>query len=182
MTRQKFSKFLDTIDKNGIWSFGIELVKMYFPDTPDRTLIIALKRHCDSGLIVNICRGYYANPRARSFPSMPLYTLPTLLRSNEQFYLSLETALSDYGLISQMPNRLVFMTTGRSQVFTTPYGIIEFVHSARKVSNFYTNCTLEKRFGFYIADPKKAIRDAKRTKRSTDLIDFEEYKNEYARH
>jgi len=177
MTRQKFSHFLDTIDKNGVWSFGIELVKMYFSDTPNRTLIMALKRHCDSGLIVAICRGYYANPRARSFPSIPLYALPSLLRSNEQFYLSLETALSDYGLISQMPNRLVFMTTGRSQVFTTPYGIIEFVHSARNVSQFYTDCTFDKRFGFYVAEPKKAIRDAKRTNRSRDLINLEEYRN-----
>lgn len=175
MTRRKFSQFLDTIDKSGVWSFGIELVKMYFPDVPGKTVVIALKRHCDSGLLVNICRGYYANPRAHSFPTMPLYALPGLLRSSEQFYLSLETVLSDCGLISQMPNRLVFMTTGRSQVFSTPYGIIEFVHSARNISQFYTHCTLDKRFGFYIAEPKKAIRDAKRTHRSLDLIDFEEY-------
>lgn len=180
MTRKELFKVLDLTDKNGVWSFGIELLRMYFPHESNASLNVSLKRHVDSGLLVNICRNFYSNPRAKSMPAMPLYALPQLLRSSERFYLSLETALSDYGLISQMPNRLVFMTSGRSQEFKTPYGIIEFVHSNRKLSSFYDNCKYDQHYGFYVADPKKAVRDAMRTKRSIDLIDFEEFNNVYA--
>lgn len=174
MTQKALIDVLDLADKNGIWAFGIEFLRMYFPNETKASLNIAIKRHTDSGLLVNICRNFYANPRAKSMPANPLYSLPQLLRSSEQFYLSLETALSDCGLISQMPNRLVFMTSGRSQEFRTPYGIVEFVHSRRKLLSFYEHCEYDKNYGFYVANPKKAFRDAMRTGRSIDLIDKKE--------
>ncbi len=49
-----------------------------------------------------------------------------IIRPAERFYLSLETLLFEVCYISQMPNRLTFMTTGRSQIFNTPYGILKF--------------------------------------------------------
>ncbi len=41
----------------------------------------------------------------------------------------LESALSEYGVISQIPiDRLTIMTTGRKGHYKTPYGTIEFTH------------------------------------------------------
>ena len=55
-------------------------------------------------------------------------------------YVSLESALSLYGAISQVPiDRLTVLTTGREGEFKTPFGVIEFTHTKRSVSEIIEN-------------------------------------------
>lgn len=54
------------------------------------------------------------------------------MRFGEHNYVSLESALSEYGLIAQIPiDRLTIMTTGRSSTYKTSFGIIEYTHTKR---------------------------------------------------
>jgi len=58
------------------------------------------------------------------------------LRRGEYNYVSLESILSEYGLISQIPmDRLTVMTTDRSGIYKTPYGVIELTHTKRPVAD-----------------------------------------------
>ena len=59
------------------------------------------------------------------------------MRRGEYSYISLETMLSEYGAISQVPiDRLTVMTTGRKGEYETPFGVIEFTHTKRKYSRY----------------------------------------------
>ena len=54
------------------------------------------------------------------------------LRCGEYGYVSLESALAEYGAILQIPmSRITVMTTGRSAEIGMPYGVIEFTRTAR---------------------------------------------------
>ena len=55
------------------------------------------------------------------------------MRRGEYNYVSLESALSEYGVISQIPMRLTVMTTGRKGEVNTPFGTIEFTHTSRPI-------------------------------------------------
>ncbi|MDR2080676.1 MAG: hypothetical protein LBP54_02160 [Campylobacteraceae bacterium] len=174
MTRTELLKMLDYLDNKDVWCFDVNMFNLFFPDENKQVRNVSLKRHTKSGIIINVCRGFYANPRARSKPNFALPKLAHILRAREVFYLSYEAALSDYGIISQMPNRLTFATTGRSGEYDTPYGILEFTHSSRNPATFLENCIYDEDYGLYYANPRKAVRDALRANRNIGLIDFDE--------
>jgi predicted transcriptional regulator of viral defense system len=174
MTRNELVKMLDFLDEKGVWCFNINIFNLFFPNEAKSVRNVSLKRHADNRTILNVCRGFYANPRARSRPSFALPRLAYLIRPREVFYISYETALSDYGIISQMPNRLTFATTGRSQIYDTPYGILEFTHSTKNPAVFLEDCTFYDDYGLYYANPRKAVKDAVRANRNVGLIDFDE--------
>ena len=70
-----------------------------------------LKRFLESGLIVRVARGIYANPRSGNRSVLRQgYDVARYLRRKEFFYESLESRASELGLISQVPNRLTFVT------------------------------------------------------------------------
>lgn len=170
MTQSELLHALDELDKQGIWAFRINILKLYFPK--DKSLSVLLGRHVKANIIKKVSRGIYANPRAKSTPNFPLEALVSILKPGEQHYLSLESMLSEAGYISQMPNRLTFMTTGRSQTFKTSYGILEFIHSERDPKKFLEQCYYDNEKKIWIASSQKALRDLNRTNRSKDLVNI----------
>jgi hypothetical protein len=95
------------------------------------------------------------------------------LRRGEYNYVSLESALSEYGAISQIPiDRLTVMTTGRKGTYQTPYGIIEFTHTKRPVRDIVQHIRDIKR-PLRIATAQTAWRDLKRVGRNTHLVNQE---------
>ncbi|MCG6220749.1 type IV toxin-antitoxin system AbiEi family antitoxin, partial [Vibrio diabolicus] len=92
------------------------------------------------------------------------------LRRGEYNYISLESALSEYSVISQvMIDRITIMTTGRKGEFKTPYGVIEFTHTKRDDIDIISNTITSDR-PLRIASKETAIRDLKRVGRNTHLI------------
>ena len=93
-----------------------------------------LSRATKTGLLERVCRGIYLYP----VPDYPtghlLFHAAARLRAGEFNYISLETVLSDAGVISQVPmNWISIMTSGRSHVVDCgDYGHIEFVHTAQR--------------------------------------------------
>lgn len=174
MTRLQLQAILDQLESQEVWAFSLNMVKFFCQNESEHTIAVSLSRHVKSGIIKQVCRGVYANPRSGCIPDYSTEALAWIIRSGEQFYLSLETVLSESGYLSQMPNRLTFMTTGRSQIFNTPFGILEFIHSKADRKSFLKGCEYDEKRGIWVASVAKAAVDAKKTKRSIDLIDWED--------
>lgn len=117
-------------DKRGRYVFTRHELKKLFPDDNAKTFAAGLSRLLESGLLLRACRGVYVNPHAQSFDSRVVERIAKALRLGEYSYVSLQSMLSEYGEISQIPvDRLTVMTTGRKGVYKTPYGEIEFTHT-----------------------------------------------------
>ena len=79
--------------------------------------------------LVRAARGVYVFAYSSHLGEGTLHQVAKRLRSGELVWESLESALSRWNVISQIPvDRVTFMTTGREGEFHTPYGVIEFTH------------------------------------------------------
>ena len=101
------------------------------------------------------------------------------LRPRQLVWESLESALSRWGVISQIPvDRVTFMTTGREGLAVTPYGTIEFTHCALDWSRILPNLVPRDGGMTPLASKRWAYRDLKATGRNLDLVDMDELEND----
>lgn len=128
-----------------------------------------------SGVLRRVCRGLYLYPRASYDGGLLLYHAAARLRAAEFNYISLESALSDAGVISQIPmNWVTLMSSGRSQIMSCgDFGTIEFIHTAKQAANLIGQITYDSACRLWRASVALAIRDMKAAKRSLALIDWE---------
>ena len=99
-------------------------------------------------------------------------------RRGEFSYVSLESALCEFGVISQiMIDRITVMTTGRSAEITTPWGVIEFTHTARTGRDIYDSTLHMEGRPLRIARLEAALRDLRRVGRNLHMVDMEKYKD-----
>jgi hypothetical protein len=174
MTRKELDKFLNFLDINDCWIFTIQTAKVYFQEDPN-TLRHSLARHVRNKAITRLARGLYADLRSKAMPVYALEDMVRYLRPLNLSYLSQEYRLSELSVISQFPNRLTVMTTGRSQLYNTPIGTIEITHTNRAVSANSPFLEYDRRRNILIASPKTALEDLRNAKRNMGLVDFEEY-------
>jgi len=147
-----------------------DLAKL-FPADRRRTLLAALRRLEADGVLARACRGVYVYVLTGDPGPDLIERIAVTLRRGHYSYTSLESALSEYGAISQVPvDRLTAMTTGRSGVYTTPWGTIEFTHTKRSPADILRRTRLVDR-PLRLATPQAAWRDLKRVGRNTHLVD-----------
>ena len=160
-------------DRQGRYVFTRgDLAKIFHEDSP-RALKAGLARLVQDGLLLRPARGVYVFALAHSRDSHAIEHVARALRRGEYNYVSLESALSEYGVISQVPvGRLTVMTTGRKGVYHTPMGTIEFVHTRRKLSAILAGVVDVNR-PLRLATAQAAWRDLKRVGRNTHLVDEE---------
>jgi len=165
-------KTLDQLDQEqSMWLFTTGMFRTLFPADAPATLKSQLKRLTRNGLLSQVSRGVYANERARSMPVARLEAVVPYLRPNELTYLSQESRLTDLGLISQMPiDRLTLMTTGRSYIYPTRYGTLEFTHTSKAPEMILGETTLNKETGLLEASEALALRDLRRAGRNLHMI------------
>ena len=171
MTQMQMLTMLDFLDNNDVWLFDIDFTCSYFRASNRQSIKVALSRFAKIGLIHRVAKDLYANPRAKSKPLYALEHIASRLRHKTTTYLSLESVLSEDGYISQIPNRLTFISKGRSQVFITPYGIIEFTYTNTPLEVLHKDCYYDSDRGIYIANTQQAISDIYRHNRSVDLYE-----------
>ncbi len=172
---------MDNLEKEGDWLWTDTLMRTYFSGGKD-TFYKKLKKFIDAGLIVRVSRRVYANPRSKNKnPFKQLYDITNILRGREFFYHSLESRASELSLISQVPNRLTFVTEGRSYTYKTPFGIVEFVHgdiNKEKVKELMEKDLIvwnaEKKV--FEASAELVERDLKKHRRSVDLLEEQKWK------
>lgn len=136
-------------------------------------LAVLLSRATKAGLLRRVCRGIYFYP-VPDYPSGNLlFHAASRLRAGEFNYISLETVLSDAGVISQVPmNWISLMTSGRSHVVDCgDYGHIEFVHTAQRPDEIGGELTYDAERHLWRASVRQALRDLKATRRSMELVD-----------
>ena len=134
-----------------------------------------LSRAVKGGLLERICRGIYLYPLPDSPTGHLLFFTAARLRAGEFNYISLESVLSDAGVISQVPmNWISIMTSGRSGVIDCGnHGHIEFVHTAQRPDDVSRELTYDPDCRLWRASVRQALRDMKATHRSLDLVDEE---------
>lgn len=138
-------------------------------------LAVLLSRATKAGLLKRICRGIYFYP-APDYPrGNLLFHAAARLRAGEFNYISLETVLSDAGVISQVPmNWISLMSSGRSHVVDCgDYGHIEFVHTAQRPEDIAGELAYDAERHLWRASLRQAMRDVRATRRSMELVDEE---------
>lgn len=102
----------------------------------------ALKTLTDSGSIRRICRGIYDYPAYSTIlqtfagPDMNAVAWAIARKFKWQIYPSGDTALNYFGISTQIPGRLIYISSGPSRVFMTDFGNIEFKHSTQRETQF----------------------------------------------
>lgn len=175
MNRSQASKILRIWDIKGKYVFTKhELRKLFIEDSP-KTFTEGIHRLVKDKILTRACRGIYVNSHATSFDSYTIEHIAKALRQGEYNYVSLESILSEYGIISQIPiDRLTVMTTGRRGIYKTPYGIIEFTHTKRDFVNILNGVLQVEKRPLRIATKEIAWRDLKRVGRNIDMVNLQE--------
>lgn len=138
-------------------------------------LAVLLSRAAKVGLLRRVCRGIYLYP-APGYPMENLlFHAAARLRADEFNYISLETVLSEAGVISQVPfNWISLMTSGRSHVVDCgDFGHIEFVHTAQHPNDIANELAYDPERRLWRASVRQAMRDMRATRRCMELVDEE---------
>ncbi|NMP26018.1 hypothetical protein GW590_03910 [Rahnella sp. SAP-1] len=160
---------LDEFSRNGRYVFHLRDLEKIFSYESPRALKASIKRLVDSKILTRAVQGVYVYEHAAKDSYILEHILKTM-RRGEYNYTSLESALSQYGVISQVPiGRLTAMTTGRSGEYKTPWGVIELTHTARSVGDILTG-TIQTNSPIKFAKKQTAARDLMRVGRNTHLI------------
>jgi len=181
-------KCLAELDAKDVWLISSASLRLFFLEESDRAFFAGLKR-CSAGeypIIRKLSRCLWYNPNARSMPRYPLLAAVPAMRPFDFNYLSLESVLSEAGVISQISTCMTVMTTGRDsdEIIKTPLGPLEFVHTERADVRDEPGIVLGSR-GILEATPEIAYRDLKRVGRSLGLVDLDvlkEIQNERHEH
>ena len=155
--------------------FDVHDLAVLFPDESPRSREAGVTRLVKAGWLERVARGLYVFPTGLPRDGFTLERLARSLRRGEDSYVSLESALSEWGAISQIPlGYLTVMTTGRKGVFRTRFGTIEFTHTQRSLRDLLENTIPNTTRPLRLATPEAAWRDLKRVGRNTHLVDTEE--------
>jgi predicted transcriptional regulator of viral defense system len=169
------SKWLQQHASSEHYLFAPKDFQSLFPLLSDAAFKTLLSRAARQGILEKICRGLYAYNSAAFSDGRLLFHAAAYLRSDEFNYISLETVLSDAGIISQIPiNVISIMSSGRSnKIACGRYGVIEFIHTTQKSINIMDQLDYDPDCGLWRASIKLALSDMKRTHRNEDLIDWD---------
>lgn len=170
---------LDFWDKQKRFVYTKQELKKLFSTDARKTFDEGLARLVKNNILERACRGIYIYSNAQSRDGYIIEHIAKALRQGYYNYVSLESILSEYGVISQIPiDRLTVMTTGRSGTYPTAYGVIEFIHTKRPVANIIDHIRSVDKRPLRIASKEIAWRDLKRVGRNLEMVDLKELDNE----
>ena len=144
-------------------------------DEDGKTLDQTLKRLVNAGVLDKPAHGVYLYAFSKHIGPYTIGYIARNLRRGEITFESLESALSRYGVISQIPiDRLTLMTTGRSGEYRTSYGVIEFTHTKAKPAEIMPHLIERDENPLPIANKHYAYKNLCATGRNLNLVDKEE--------
>ena len=153
--------------------FSVQDFSPLFPDFTNENLCMLLSRTSKNGILERVCKGIYLYPKTNYDSSLVLFKVAAKLRADHVNYVSLETALSDTGAISQqLLGWITVMTTGRSGVITCGrFGTVELIHTAKPTEKIMPHLRLDARTGLWWADEELALQGMRDTKRNVGLAE-----------
>lgn len=178
MHRLQAIEVLRLWDKQGWYVFTKRDLSKLFPQDNPKAFTEGIHRLVKDNILIRACRGIYINPHAHSANGYTIEHIAKALRRGEYNYVSLESILSEYSVISQIPiDRLTVMTTGRKGTYRTPFGTIEYTHTKRSMLDILKNIKQVEKRPLRIASKQAAWRDLKRVGRNTNMVNLEELNN-----
>jgi len=155
--------------------FRLKDLRSICPDLSDSAFKTLLSRATTEGYLTRVCRGLYLYEKVAPQDGLLLFHAAVLMRANDFNYISLETVLSEAGVISQIPlNWISIMSSARSNIISCgKFGTIEFIHTLQKPTNLIGELSYDKNCGLWRANVSLALRDMKVTRRNCDLIDWD---------
>lgn len=179
MTKIEMIRRLAELDRRGVYVLARRDIEKLFPDESEKAMEKSLQRLVTDGLLQRVAKGLYVNPAASSKNRWIAEEVAKALRPGCLSYVSLESILSEYGAISQIPiDRMTVMTTGRSGLHKTPFGTIEFTHTKRARSAILGRTFAPKGRPLRIATRSAAVRDLLRVGRNANMLIQEELEDE----
>ncbi len=150
-------------------------LRSLFSELSDSYFKTLLSRSVKQGILERACRGLYVHKKSIKKDGLILFHIAALKRADEFNYISLETTLSESGVISQIPiNYIAIMSSGRSNTIScSEFGTIEFIHTNQKPAELTKNLVYDHACGLWRANVEQALRDMKATRRNCDLIDWD---------
>lgn len=117
-----------------------------------------LRRLCESGEVIQVKRGLYiAGPDAEAQHRADPRVVSGLVYGPS--YVSLETALSHYGMIPERVAEINCMTSKRAKVFDTPVGRFRYRPIPERAFAVGVNRESARGGSYLIASPEKALCD-----------------------
>ena len=149
-------------------------LRAILPELSQAAFKTLLSRAVRDGHLARICRGLYVYEKAKPDRGWVLPYAAAKLRPLGLNYLSLETVLSDAGVISQMPiDRIMVMSSGRSCVIDCgAWGSIEFVKTRQPAETLVGQLAFDPGAQLWRASVAQALRDMRATHRNVDLMDW----------
>ncbi len=171
---KRLSQLLERLGSAENYLFALDDLRCALPDAAPGAFKALLSRAEKSGLLKRVCKGIYLNPRAPCSTGLVLFHAAARLRADAFNYLSLETVLSDVGVISQIPpNWITLMSSGRSHIVNCgDFGHIEFIHTKRRPAEVAAQLSYDPDCRLWRASVALALQDMKLTRRRTDLVDW----------
>jgi hypothetical protein len=172
---QRLKNTLESLANAEQYLFSASDFYQIFPEMTAPALRVLLGRAVKSGTLARICRGMYLYPKAGYSKGFELYHAASRLREESFCYLSLESALSEEGLISQIPlGWITLVTGGRSGIITCgTWGSIEFIHTKKQFDDISALLVYDRRYRLWRATARLALQDMRAAKRSMELVDWE---------
>ncbi len=169
---KQLAKTLGKLADKDHFLFSPDDLSGLYPELSSQAFHALIGRSAKNDILQRVCRGIYLYP-VKGYPSgLLLYRVAARLRAHEFNYISLESALSDSGIISQIPlSWITLMSSGRSHtVDCGKWGHIEFIHTKKTVAQLVPDLSYDKKCGLWRASVNLALQDMKFTRRNTDLI------------
>ena len=165
------------LDRDGRAVFSVAELRKIFPERSGHTFTDGLRRLVTKGILKRAAHGVYVNALSRGPRAYLNEEVAIRLRSGEYSYVSLESALSAFGVISQIPvGRTTVMTTGRSGEIQTIYGTLDFTHTERPVRDILASTLVIEGRPLRFARLETALRDLRRVGRNLDLVNMDVYR------
>lgn len=149
-------------------------LRAILPEHSEAAFKTLLTRASRERYLTRLCRGVYLYEKANQQAGEVLYHAVTKLRPLALNYLSLESVLSEAGVISQIPiNRIMVMSSGRSGVVNCGrFGSIEFIKTRQTPNELIANLAYDPKLRMWRANVAQALRDMRVTRRPKDLTDW----------
>lgn len=169
------AKILSGLADDEHYLFSLADLKGAMPEQGQGGFKALVSRGEKNGLLKRICRGLYLYPAVEYPRGLVLFHAAARLRASSFNYISLETALSDAGVISQIPmNWITLMSSGRSHIVNCgEFGRVEFVHTRKRPEDLTDHLIYDPPCRLWRASVALAMKDMMATKRSTNLIDWD---------
>lgn len=142
-----FSETLAKLADKDHYLFTLRDLYGAMPGLTDNAFKTLIWRATQNGTLRRLCRNLYLYEKIDYPRDRVLFHAAARLRAQHFNYLSLETVLSDAGVISQIPfNWITLISSGRSNIIEcSGFGTIEFVHTERKPSRLAGELTCNER-------------------------------------